>query len=244
MSLPAGPALAGAWPLAPDETQVIFKYERFESDRAWDRDGTLVDFPGRTDAWASAFVERGLTDRLTFQGRVGWTEGRDLFVDYQGRGPVEAGLRYAVRRDPRSPISVYLGVVSPGEGRNAGYAAPDAGDGDLEARLLWGRSATLFGRDVFVETQAGYLWRSGLPDEARFDGTLGVRAAPGWTLMAQTYSGRALGDGVGAEWLTGEVSVVRDLGSRFRLQAGWRQSIAGREAPRGGGPVLALWARF
>lgn len=239
-------AVAGAWPLAPGETQAIFKYESFDADRAWDEDGVLRDVPTRSDAWASVFVERGLTDRLTFQGRAGWTRGSDLFVDYQGRGPVEAGLRWAVRRDPQSPISVYLGVISPGEGRNAGYAAPGVGDGDVdvEARLLWGRAFTLWGRPGFMDTQVAYLARAGLPDEARLDSTLGVQVARGWTVMAQTYSGRAFGPDVQPTWLTGEVSVVRDLGPHFRVQAGWRTALAGREAPNGQGPVIALWARF
>lgn len=237
-------ATAGAWPLAPGETQVIVKYEQFDADRAWDEKGVLRDIPRRSDAWASVFVERGITDRLTFQGRAGWTRGSDLFVDYQGRGPIEAGLRWAVRRDPRSPISLYLGVVSPGEGRNAGYAAPGAGDGDVEARALAGRAFTLWRRPAFVDVQGAFIARSGLPDEARFDTTVGVTVARGWQVLAQTYSGRAFGREVQPTWLTGEVSVVRDLGPHFRLQAGWRASIAGREAPMGQGPVVALWARF
>ena len=47
----------------------------------------------------------------------------------------------------------------------------------------------------------------------------------------------------GARWLSMETSVVRRLGD-WSLQAGWRQTAAGRETPISGGPVVAVWRRF
>ena len=47
----------------------------------------------------------------------------------------------------------------------------------------------------------------------------------------------------GARWLSVEASLVRDFGD-WSVQAGWRQTVAGRETPLTRGPVLALWRRF
>lgn len=238
-----GPAWAGAWPVAPGETLAILKYERAQADEAFDVDGLRLPMPERIDESVSLYVERGLTDHLTLQGKLGWTRGEDAFVAYEGRGPVELGLRYAVLRGDRSVVSLYAGAVLAGAGRNAGYAAPGAGTADLEARLLAGRSGTFRGRPVFAEAQLAWLDRSGLPDEARLDLTLGVESSPRWLILTQIYAGEANGVATAPRWLKLEVTAVRRFGD-WRLQAGWRESVAGRESPVERGPVLAVWRTF
>lgn len=189
------------------------------------------------------FLERGLTPRLTLQGKLGVTRGHDRWVSYSGRGPIEAGIRWAAVRHSRSSLAVYLGVGEPGVGRNAGYAAPGKGSLDLEARVLYGRSATWRGREVFVDLEAARLRRRGLADETRIDATLGLRPAKSWLLLAQTYAGQADRAPVDARWVKSEVSVVRAF-ETWNLQAGWRDTISGRETARDRGPVLAIWRRF
>ncbi len=237
-------ATAGAWPLAPGETQLIVKYEEGVATQAFDPDGVLRDIPERRESYLSAFAEHGLTDRLTLQARAGLTSGRDQFVDYEGRGPTEVGLRYALLRNPRNPVSVYIAAIEPGVGRNGGYPAPDADAPDYELRLLAGRSGVWRGRSTFVEAQVARVWRSNLPDETRLDATLGVHFGPRWLVLAQTYAGRADAETFRSQWLKAELSVVRELGADWRLQAGWRVGLAGQEAPADSGPVLALWRRF
>ena len=60
-------------------------------------------------------------------------------------------------------------------------------------------------------------------------------------VLAQAFGGRTE-DGV-ASWLSVETSVVRDFGD-WSVQAGWRQTAAGRETPQASGPVLGIWRRF
>lgn len=193
--------------------------------------------PGRQlDQAASVFVEHGLTDRVTVQLKGEWQSGEAPFVDYQGRGPVELGVRVNLWRDDWSVLSVYVGHAWGGEGRNALYAPPGAGDGDWELRVLAGRS---FARG-FVEAQAARRIRDGLPDETRVDLTAGAEIRPNWTIMTQIFAGST---DEGPRWAHVETSVVRDLG-RWSLQAGWRETVAGREIPAAGGPVVALWRRF
>jgi hypothetical protein len=191
----------------------------------------------------SVFVERGLTPRLTFQAKAGVTRGHDRWARYSGRGPVEAGLRWAVLRDARSSLALYVGAGESGAGRNAGYAAPGQGSLDLEARVLYGRSGVWRGREVYVDLQAARLKRQGLADETRIDTTLGLRPARNWLLLAQTYAGQADRSPVRSRWVKSEFSVVRSVGD-WSVQAGWRDTYSGRETARDRGVVLGLWRRL
>ena len=243
MCLAAGAARAGAWPTEPGRTQAILKYERTTADQGYDPDANRVAIDPRRDETLSVFVERGLTDRLTLQAKAGVTRGHDRWVSYSGRGPLEAGIRWTVRRDPRSSLAVYLGAGEAGVGRNAGYAAPGRGSLDLEARVLYGRSAFWRGREVFVDLQAARLKRQGLADETRIDATLGFRPSKAWLLLAQTYAGQADRADIDARWIKSEVSVVRAFGV-WSVQGGWRDTVSGREIARDQGVVLAVWRRL
>ena len=236
-------ALAGAWPVDKGRTLIIAKLERSTADQGFDPDGVMVDIGHRRDETLSVFVEHGLSPRLTLQAKAGVTRGRDSWVKYSGRGPIEAGLRWTVRQDDRSALAVYVGAGEAGAGRNAGYAAPGQGSLDLEARVLYGRSGVWRGREVYVDLQAARLQRQGLADETRIDTTLGLRPAKGWLLLTQTYGGQTDRDTIKARWLKGEVSVVRSLGE-WRVQAGWRDTLSGRETARDRGVVLAFWRRL
>ncbi|CAN5210818.1 hypothetical protein BH10PSE3_BH10PSE3_02280 [soil metagenome] len=223
--------------------QAILKYEDQKADTGFDPEGVEVVIDPRRDQTLSLYGEYGLTDRLTLQAKAGVTRGHDRFVDYDGRGPIELGLRYALLRTDRSAVSLYLGAAKDGVGRNAGYAAPGKGDTDLEARLLAGTSRQWRATSVFAEVQVARLKRSGLADETRADVTLGLRPTPRWLVMAQAYAGQADSHPVRSRWTKREISVVRDLGA-WSLQAGWRQAVSGRETPVDHGPVLAAWRRF
>lgn len=234
---------AGAWPMAPGHTQAILKYERAEADEAFDLDGSIVPLFAREDEQLSLFVEHGLTGRLTLQAEAAYTRGEDAFARYGGRGPTSLGLRYAVLHTPRSVVSVYLGGVAAGEGRNAGYAPPAQGEGDVEFRLLAGRASVWRQRPVFAEVQLARFERSGLPDETRMDSTLGVQVNPRWLLLLQSYAGVADGGDDAPLWIKSELSVARQI-RNWRVQAGWRGSVAGRNSPVEQGPVLAVWRSF
>ncbi|NQE64944.1 hypothetical protein [Caulobacter sp. RHG1] len=235
--------MAGAWPMDAGRTQLIAKYERTSADQGFDPNGALVTVGHRRDEMLSVFVEHGVTPRLTLQGKVGVTRGHDRWVDYSGRGPIEAGVRWTVRRDDRSSLAVYVGAGEAGVGRNAGYATPGQGSLDLEARVLYGRSAVWRGREVFVDLQAARLKRQGLADETRVDATLGMRPARDWLVLAQTYAGRTDHGDVGARWVKNEISVVRAVGP-WSAQVGWRDTVVGREVARDRGVMLSLWRRL
>lgn len=232
-------ARAGAWTLPKGQGEAIVKYENIRAEDYFSSDGKRIDLPGgRRDIAVSVLVEYGLTDRLTLQAKGEWQDGRDDYVDYRGRGPIELGVRWQAYRDDHNVAAVYVGYAEGGAGRNAGYAPPGAGDSDWEIRLLAGRSF----EHAFLDIQAARRWRDGLPDEMRADATAGLHLDRDWMAMGQVFAGAADGDG-GARWLSLETSVVRRVGD-WRLQAGWRHAMAGRETPAGGGPVFGIWRRF
>lgn len=237
-------AAAEAWTPRRGGGQVIVKYQEMRSSRAFAADGGRIDLPSeRLDRAASVFAEYGLTERFAARFKGELQSGRDAFVDYQGRGPVEIGLAWQAYRDDHTAVSLIGSVADGGEGRNAGYALPGQGERDWEVRAAIGRSLgpRRFWRDgAFVEFQAARRMRQGLPDETRLDATLGGRVGRDWLVMGQAFGGAADG---GARWLSLEASVVRDLGP-WSVQAGWRRAVWGRDTPESSGPVVAVWRRF
>lgn len=240
------PAAAGAWTRPKGRTQVIVKLEEMRADRGFDPDGVLADLPAeRRDTTAGLFAEYGLTDRLTLQFKGDWQSGEDAFVDFEGRGPIELGVTWQAWRNDQTAVSLYAGYARGGEGRNAGYASPGQGEQDWEVRASVGRSFEAGWGPIppraFFEVQAARRMRENLPDEVRLDVTAGTRLGDNWMVLAQAFGGQA--DDGGPRWLSLEASVVRDLGD-WSVQAGWRQAVSGRETPRSGGPVIAVWRRF
>jgi len=245
----ASPCHGGAWTQPAGKGQVIVKYEDVEATEGFDADGSRIRLPApRAERFASVFGEYGLAPRLTLRMKTDWQSGRDAFVDYEGRGPLELGVVWQALRTDTSAVSVYAGVAEGGEGRNAGYAPPGAGGRDVEIRLAAGRSFSRPGGPLahvaagggFAEIQMARRGREGLADETRLDLTVGVRPARAWLLLAQVYAGAADG---GSRWVNAETSVVREAGN-WSLQLGWRNAVAGRDAPAPSGPVMALWRRF
>ncbi|RZJ19455.1 MAG: hypothetical protein EON91_00955 [Brevundimonas sp.] len=243
-------ALAGAWTQPRGQAQVIVKAEAMRADDAYDADGQIAAMDGlREDRALSLFGEYGLTDRLTLQLKADWQSGEDAYVDYNGRGPVELGLTWQAYRGDRAAASLYAGYAQAGDGRNAGYAEPGVGRHDWEVRASGGLSLPGGGRwgpdRSFIEVQAARRLRDGLPDETRADLTVGGHYGPDWLVLGQVFAGAAdRQEGVdGARWVSVETSLVRHLG-RWSVQAGWRQTVAGRDTPRAQGMVLGLWRRF
>ncbi len=247
LALLAAPASANPWAIGQGQGQVIFQADYMTANQGFDPDGVRRELPAdRRDASVGVFAQYGLNQSLTLQLKGDWQSGRDAFVDYEGRGPVEIGVWWEAYRDERWAIGAYVGYADGGEGRNAGYAPPGQGDEDAEFRLGVGRSLGgapgRWGPDrAFVDAQAARRFRAGLPDETRVDLTLGGHFGDDWMLLIQGFGGVA--DDDGARWLNLESSLVRRFGD-WSLQAGWREAVAGRETASSSGPVASLWRRF
>lgn len=252
-ALSATPAGAGAWTQPKGKGQVILKAESMTADEAFDPGGRRAPLSvDRRDTSVGVFAEYGVTDRLTLQFKGDWQDGEDQFVDYQGRGPVEAALVWQAWRGERGAVSLQAGYSQAGDGRNAGYEAPGQGSEAAEVRISGGWSFTadkpkprwrawITPDRSFVEVQLARRVRSGLEAETRADITVGRHFGQNWMVLNQVYVGRI--DGHGAQWVNSETSLVRHMGG-WSLQAGWRTAIVGRETPAGHGPVIGVWRRF
>jgi hypothetical protein len=228
------------------EGQVITRYERQTAEESFDAQGRSTPIPPRWDESAIAFMEYGLTPKLTLQAKAGYVRGADAFTGYEGATPAELGLRWAALKRGRMVVSVYGGAISPGEGENAVYVSRKRSDGELEARVLAGWSGRWRGRNVFIDAQAARMWRFGADDEIRFDTTAGVEITRDWLFLTQSYAGETDGadDGLRPGWVNGETSVVRRFTGGWRGQLGYRWAASGRETTIGSGPVLAVWRSF
>ena len=237
-------AWASAWPVPAGDTLAVLKFEGANTGEAFDRKGDRVSIPHLRDDDVALYAEHGLTSKLTFQFQGGYTWGEDQFIRYSGMGPTQFGLRYTFGQwgGGRTVASLYVGAIAPGEGRNAEYSLPNQGDWAGEVRLLVGHSWSWRGRNLFVEGEAARLVRSQLADETRVDLTAGAESGP-WMVLVQSYDGQADTRPVSSRWAKVETTLVRRLGP-WRLQGGWRQTVAGRNTPAEGGPVLAVWRSF
>jgi hypothetical protein len=238
----ASGAHAGAWPQARGDSLVITKIETSRGDTAFDAEKTEVSSLKRTETSASIYIEHGLTERLTAQFKASVLNGRDGAFDYSGTGPAEAGLRYAVIHSGGRALSLYVGAVASGDGRNAGYAPPGAGQGDIEVRVLGGLPMNSGSKKGFVDVQVAHLQRRGLPDEDRLDLTYGLQTSERWTSMVQLYSGRTEGD-ARVEWANLETSIVRSFGTT-KVQASWRTPLSGRNSPKDSAYSIGIWRSF
>lgn len=243
----SGAAQAGAWTQPKGQGQAIVKYEAMRAAAEYDAQGHRVPLADpRRDRAFGVFAEYGLSDGLTLQFKGEHQTGREGGFDYSGLGPTEIGLTWRVWRGDRTSVSLYGGYAQAGDGRNAGYAAPGQGDGDVEFRASVGHGFDGPGgrwgpERGFVEVQAARRLRDGLPDETRVDLTLGAHLGGDWMVLGQVFAGGT--DDAAVRWASAETSVVRRLG-RWSLQAGWRRAVSGRGTPDASGPVFAVWRRF
>ncbi len=117
-----------------------------------------------------------------------------------------------------------------------------------ELRGLVGISREIEGYDVFADLEVGYRWNDQItPDEWHADATLGVHATPWLMILLQDFATVSNGRTAANEsyyYDKGQLSAVYSLTQAFALQAGGFLTLAGRNAGREMGPIVALWYRF
>jgi len=228
-----GPAHAGAWPMEPGRTQAIVKVESQRASEAFDAAGQLVPIPVHHDLAADLFVERGVTERLTLQGKVYLASAKDDGLSQTAYGNSELGARWTAYNGTKGVLSFYTGLTLP-------VAGAEKGEAGFEARVLAGRAVKLGSRKLVADLQLATLSGSGYGRETRLEGTLEVELNENWTLMAQMQSGQIEN---GTAWLKDEFSITRNLGQNS-IQIGWRQTPFAKNFTKASGPIVGLWRRF
>ncbi|MFG1203925.1 hypothetical protein V5F29_16175 [Xanthobacter aminoxidans] len=253
LAVPA-PALAGAWTQEEGHGQVIL-----QSSAAY----SATEFGPSYDLYASRpydkvevtlVFEYGATDWLTLIAAPQFlyvSFGEPSPSSYTGPGYQDVGARMRLWRDEASVVSAQVVGRFPGTGNSQSAAAVGYEDPELDLRLLYGLSFTMFGKAAFLDVQLAQRMRFGPPpDELHLDVTLGWRVAERWQLLAQSFNVISEGAGTGPyfgdsyEYYKLQLGAAYDLSAAVTVQLSVVSTVFARNAPQENGVVLAAYYRF
>ncbi|MCL8381323.1 transporter [Xanthobacter aminoxidans] len=253
LAVPA-PARAGAWTQEEGHGQVIL-----QSSAAY----SATEFGPSYDLYASRpydkvevtlVFEYGATDWLTLIAAPQFlyvSFGEPSPSSYTGPGYQDVGARMRLWRDEASVVSAQVVGRFPGTGNSESAAAVGYEDPELDLRLLYGLSFTMFGKAAFLDVQLAQRMRFGPPpDELHLDVTLGWRVAERWQLLAQSFNVISEGAGTGPyfgdsyEYYKLQFGAAYDLSAAVTVQLSVVSTVFARNAPQENGVVLAAYYRF
>ena len=190
MACAGSPAQAGAWLQEKGEGLLIVTTLLDRADRRYGPDGARVDDGYFHKDETSAYLEYGVTARLTGVARLAWQsvdrrQGESVDTA-SGLAASELGLRAGLWRSARQVATLQVMALVPGAGENVSNRPLGEGGSAWEVRGLWGRS---LGGSQFADIQLAHRWREAPDlDEVRLDATWGWRPAPRWQVLAQSFS--------------------------------------------------------
>lgn len=169
----------------------------------------------------AAYLEYGLTARLTGVARIAWQQVEQRrgasFDAASGLAASELGLRAGLWTRKADVVSLQVTALVPGAGENVSNRPLGSGSGAWELRGLWGRS---LGPGRFVDVQLAHRWRAAPDlDEVRLDLTWGWQPAARWRVLAQAFS----------VWSVGDERPGRPDFDQHKLQVSVGRAIAGLE---------------
>jgi hypothetical protein len=233
------PAEAGAWTKPRGETLMISTQSVHYFDRA----------PGgvsQSKQESAVYIEYGWRDHVTLVGRAAFQAiDRSAIEPWRGVGGAQAGARLRLYRGERWVMSAQALASVRTDGENRNNAALGEGGGDLDLRLMAGRS---FGRSTFLDVQTGWRRRpGGAADEVRLDVTAGTHIWRGARVMGQSFSvwsagGEAGFDGYASHRLQG--SVIWPLTSRSRMQVGAMRTVSAHNTGVERSAFVSVWRTF
>ena len=190
--LPVPPALAGAWTHAGGSGQAILQVSAVSSTHAFGPSSALYASRPFDKVEVTLVIEYGLTDWLTLIAAPQFlyvSLGAPGPSSYAGAGYSDLGARVRLWQGEDWVVSAQAVARLPGTGGSAGAAAVGYEDAELDLRLLAGRSFSLWGRPAWLDVQVADRLRFGdPPDEWRLDVSLGVRVAPRWQVLLQSFN--------------------------------------------------------
>lgn len=246
------PALAGAWTPDQGHGEIIVTTFFEQANVAYNQAGQFTPTPLYRSAQGSAYIAYGVTDWLAAIVRPG-VQSSSLAAPasqtYTGLGDSEIAAQARIWRDESTVISVLAGLRAPttGGATNSWLAGPSQPEYDL--RLLLGHNLALAGYAGFVDFAAGFRLVGGTaPNEGHFDATFGLYATPDLLVLAQSFntiSGPS-NNPTTPQWAQAkaQLSLVYSLDPSWRVQGGGFFTLAGQNAYRENGLLLALWRKF
>lgn len=247
-------AWAGAWPQPDGHWLAIETFSDYRAaTQGYNQFGQPTGRGSYTQYELAPYIEYGLTPRWTvgFQPRAQEVVQSGLPGTRGATGLVQVNLwaRYALFRDSWNVLSVQGQVGIPGiQSRSSPVLAQPGAE--YEARVLFGHAFRLPGGwSGYTDLETGYrIEENGWADQIRGDATLGIRPAPGWLFLAQSFNTVSVGQASpgGSDYNLYRVafSVVHDLTRHVALQVGMWHDAAGRNIALGNAGFAAVWLRF
>jgi len=233
-------AAAAAWTLAPGAGFVSASASYFSTggDEAFEEVTTSTY--GEYGA-AEGFTIGGVIESSKPVGAVS-DQSTDVTLAAFGRLRLHSGAA-------GDPFSLQAGVVVPLDTLSRTGAQQLDSEQEVDLRALYGRGFATGWGDAFYDLQGGVRikLRDGA-DEVKLDLTAGLRPAPGWLLLIQSFSTigmRNNGEG-GSDFDVFRLapSVGYELWTDVTLLLGIEQDVAGRSIDKGTRLKLAVWTTF
>lgn len=242
-------ALAGAWTLDANEGKIVVTGSVSAADKAFDSSGSPQNIPRASKLELQALIEYGATDRLTLMAAPGLQHveiGAPNGAQRTGLGFSDFGARYRFLQSGAWVLSGQTTLRVPGTFERSNPAAIGYTDPELDVRALLGYA---FPGPAFLDVQLAQRFRyGGPPSEFRADVTLGLRAAPDWLLLAQSFN--VISEGSGGpgfpsyDYYKFQLSAVYAVTPAWSVQLGGFTTYAGHNALQESGLVLGSWHKF
>jgi hypothetical protein len=172
-------------------------------------------------------------------------------VDAQrtGLGYSEFGGRVRLFQGDSWVVSGQTTLRVPGTFDRSNPAALGYTDTQVDVRALVGYAFKLGAWPAFLDVQMAQRFSLGWqPDEFRADITFGVRPAPKWLLLAQSFN--VVSEGAGTwgfpayDYYKLQLSGVYSVTPKLSLQLGAFTTYTGRNALQDNGLLMGAWYRF
>jgi hypothetical protein len=242
--------LAGAWTLPAGEGQAVVTGALSSADQAFDASRVVQPVPRYDKAELEGLIEYGVTDRLTgiLAPSLQHVHIADPSAQRTGLGYTELGGRYQILKGDAWVFSGQTTLRVPGTFERTNPAAIGYTDPQVDVRALFGYAFPVGPWPAFVDLQMAQRFRIGdAPNELRGDVTFGLRVAPRWLLLAQSFSTISEGGGPtfpSYDYHKLQLSAVYNATAALSLQLGAFTTYAGRNALRENGVITGLWYRF
>jgi hypothetical protein len=246
------PASAGAWTPDQGHGEVIVTTLFDRADSAFNQAGHFTPTPLYRSLQASAFVDYGVTDWLAVLVKPSVQSsslGPPQDQRYTGLGNSEMGAQARLWRDDSTVLAVQANLIAPTTAGAVNSWLAGSRNAAFDLRLLLGENVAIGALAGFVDLSGGVRVRGGpAPNEAHADLTFGLYATPSLLLMAQSFiilSGPSSNPDY-PRWAQAKAqfSLVASLNPDWRIQLGGYTTLAGQNAYRENGALVAVWRKF
>ncbi|WP_294534809.1 hypothetical protein [uncultured Rhodoblastus sp.] len=246
------PAFGGAWNPEGGHGEIIVTTVFDQANTSFDQAGRFTPTPLYRSLQAQVFVAYGVTDWLAALLKPSLqssTLGPPDNQRFNGLGDSEIGAQARLWRDDSTALAVQASVRAPASGGATNSWLAGTRQPEYDFRLLLGKNLGVGALPGFVDLQAGVRLCAGpAPNQGRFDLTFGLYATPRLLLLAQSFNilSATSTNPDYPQWAQSklQLSLVYSLDGDWRAQAGAYTTLAGQNAYRENGVLVALWRRF